>query len=126
VRHPIPRYTSLAFSLNGLLDQGVSISIEDAKSRIRDGSLLDWLEEQYGGEPYYFDVSLYDGDERQKICASFEQLADNVDEGRKLAVRHNGIALGVAYCLEILQHPTATPSSPWTGHRGVRASDRRR
>jgi hypothetical protein len=105
VRHPIPRYTYLAFQLNALLDQGLSMSIEDAKSRIHDGSLMDWLDGQYGREPHYLDFSLYEVDERQKICAAFEQLANGVDEGRKLAVAHNGIALCVAYCLEILQHP---------------------
>src|ERR1700710_1052789 len=105
MRHPIPRYTFLGFQLNGLLDGGVSISIDDCKARIRDGSLLDWLEQQYAGEPHYLDLSLYAGGERQKICSSFEQLADGVDESRKLGVRHNGIAMCVAYCLEILQHP---------------------
>ncbi len=105
MRHPIPRYTYLGFQLNALLDQGLSMSIEDAKSRIRDGSLLDWLEEQYGRDPYYLDLSLYEADERQTICAAFEQLADNVDEKRKLAVSHNGIALCVAYCLQVVQSP---------------------
>lgn len=103
--HPIPRYTFLAFQFNMLLDQGEKISLEETRERISDGSLLDWLDDRYGKEPHYLDLSLYGTAERQTILESFQGLSNNVDADRKLGVSHNGISLCLAYCIEILQHP---------------------
>jgi hypothetical protein len=103
--HPTPRYSFLAFQLNTLLDQGISMPIEEAHRRIGDGSLLDWLGEQYGGEPHYLDLSLYDAGERRTILKVFEEMSNTIDAKRKLGVVHNGIALCLAYCIEVMQHP---------------------
>ena len=105
MRHPIPRYSFLAFQFNMLLDQGHTMPIEEARSHIRDGSLLDRLEEQYGKPPYYLDLSPYDAGERRTILKVFEAMADNIDEDRKLGVVHNGLALCLAYCIEVMQQP---------------------
>lgn len=103
--YPIPRYTFLAFQFNMLLDQGERIAIDEAQEKIADGSLLDWLDDRYRGEPHYLDLSLYDPYERRAIVKSFQELSAAVDAERKLAVSRNGIALCLAYCIEILQHP---------------------
>lgn len=108
--HPIPRYTFLAFQFNMLLDQGEAIPVEVAHERIADGSLLDWLDDRYGKEPHYLDLSLYDKDERRTILSGFKELSNVVDASRKLGVSHNGIALCLAYCIEILQHPDSFPN----------------
>jgi len=105
--HPIPRYTFLAFQFNMLLDQGEVIPIEEVQERIMDGSLLDWLDDRYGKEPHYLDLSSYENQERQEINAAFRALLENVNADRKLGVSRNGIALCLAYCIEILQHPDA-------------------
>jgi hypothetical protein len=105
MKYPTPRYSFLAFQLNGLLDQGQSIAMDEAHRRIHDGSLIDWLAERFGGEPHYFDVSLYDAAERGLILKAFEAMSDGIDATRKLAVSHNGIALCLAYCIEVMQHP---------------------
>jgi hypothetical protein len=88
-----------------LLDQGHSLPIDEAKLRIRDGSLFDWLEELYRGDPYFLDLSLYDAGERRTILKVFESMADNIEEDRKLGVVHNGLALCLAYCIEVMQSP---------------------
>jgi hypothetical protein len=104
MKYPTPRYSFLAFQLNGLLDQGQSIPIDEAHDRIHDGSLIDWLADRYGGEPHYFDVSLYDAEERELILKVFESMSDAIDAKGKLGVAHNGIALCLAYCIEVMQH----------------------
>jgi hypothetical protein len=103
--HPIPRYTFLAFQFNMLLDQGHVVSIEDVQEKIEDGSLFSWLEDRYGKEPHFLDLSLYDAQERGTILEAFRELLGVVSADRKLGVTRNGIALCLAYCIEILQHP---------------------
>jgi len=34
-------------------------------------------------------------------------MSENIDEDRKLGVQHNGLALCLAYCIELMQHPEA-------------------
>jgi hypothetical protein len=87
-----------------LLDQGHSMPIDEARRRIRDGSLFDWLEEQYRRHPYYLDLSPYDAGERRTILKVFEALVD-IDVDRNTGVVYNGLALCVACCIEVMQHP---------------------
>jgi hypothetical protein len=80
-----------------LLDQGRSMPVEEARSRIRDGSLFDRLQELRA------DVTPYDASERRAVLSVFEDLADNAD----FAETRNGIALCLAFCIEVMQHPKA-------------------
>lgn len=109
MKYPTPRYSFLAFQFVSLLDAGVSIPIDETHNRIDDGTLLDWLEDQYKPDPYYFDLSLYGADERGLILKVFAELSNTVDASRKLGVRNNGIALCAAYCIEVMQHPDTYP-----------------
>jgi hypothetical protein len=92
VEHPVPRYSFLAFQFNKLLDRGQSMPIDEAHDRIEDGSLLEWLEEHYRGDPCRFNVSTYDAGERRTILKVFQSLSGNSDPGN-FGVAHNGLAL---------------------------------
>jgi hypothetical protein len=97
VKFPVPRYSFLAFQLTMLLDEGQSMPVEEARRRIHDGSLFGRLEELRA------DVSLYDAGERRAVLSVFEDLSDNAD----FAETRNGIALCLAFCIEVMQHPKA-------------------
>lgn len=108
-RHPIPRYTFLAFQFNMLLDQGEILSIEEVQEKVEDGSLFGWLEDRYGKEPHFLDLSPYDAQERATIMAAFQELL-GVNADRKFGATRNGISLCLAFCIEVLQHPDDFPS----------------
>lgn len=101
MEHPVPRYSWLAHEFVVLLDQGQSMTVDETKSSIRDGSLFERLREQHPG----FDVSTYEPTELETILNVFGSLADEVDEDRKLGISHNGLALCLAYCIEVLRSP---------------------
>jgi hypothetical protein len=100
----VPRYSILAFQFNKLLDRGQSMSIDDVQNSISDCSLFDRLAERYRGDPCRFDVGLYDAGERRTILTVFGSLSDNSDPG-ELGIVHNGLALCLAYCIEVMQSP---------------------
>jgi hypothetical protein len=61
--------------------------------------LFAWLTERFG-----IDLSLYgEEEEEREVRELFASLKDTVDSARNFGVRHNGIALLVAYCFEGLQ-----------------------
>jgi hypothetical protein len=103
VRTPTPRYTFLGFELNHLLDQGLSVDIDETRERLDQGTVFEWLEEQFAQEPYYLDLSLYEQEERETIIRAFQSISNAVDARKKFGVERNGIALLVAFCLQILQ-----------------------
>jgi hypothetical protein len=92
------RHSLLAFQLTLLLDKGCSMPVDETLQRIRDGSLFYRLEEQYRGEPYELDLSSYDAGERRTILKVF----DVMDVG---GVEHNGLALCLVYCIEVMRNP---------------------
>jgi len=108
-RHPIPRYTFLAFQFNLLLDQGETLPVEEVQEKIEGGTLFGWLEDRYGREPHFLDLSLYEDQERGTILAAFQELL-GVNADRKFGVTRNGISLCLAFCIEVLQHPDDFPS----------------
>jgi hypothetical protein len=94
------RFTRLASELNALLDEGKSITIDEAHQGIEDRSLFVRLQELGA------DVSSYrDEDERRTILNMFASLSATADGKRKFGVSRNGLALWLAYCLQILQRP---------------------
>ena len=96
----VTRFTFLGFYLNGLLDRGEALSIDETRKHISDGSLFTWLKKNFGGG---VDLSLYLPDDEAAVVELFESLANAVDARRKFMVEHNGLALLVAYCLEGIQ-----------------------
>jgi hypothetical protein len=98
----ISKLKFLAFYLNGGLGSGKydAVSIEDVKARIRDGTVFDFLEATMGPD---VDISLLYNDDRAELVREWADMADSIDEGRKLCVDRNGLVLLVAYLLEGIQ-----------------------
>ena len=104
MEYPTPRYSFLAFQFNLLLDQGRVAPIDEVRRHIADGTLFDWLETQYTWAEHGMDLSLYDVDERRSILKVF-QAASQIPADRKLGIEHNGLALCLAYCIQVMQDP---------------------
>lgn len=104
----ITKLTMLAFQLNGALGRGGvdDVTIDEVKAHCKDGSILTYLEERLSQE---FDTSLLYNDDRAELIREWAELADHVDEGRKLCVDRNGLCLVVAYLLEGIQRRVRTP-----------------
>ena len=96
----VTRLTFLGFYLNGLLDGGETLSIDETRKHVSDGSLFAWLKKNFG---VGVDLSLYGPDDEAAVAELFESLTNAVDARRKFMVEHNGLALLVAYCLEGIQ-----------------------
>ena len=59
----------------------------------------------YLGDKFPTDFSLYEEEDRRAVHAVLGSLANAVDARQKLLVENNGLALIVAMCIEVLQHP---------------------
>lgn len=94
------RYTQLGFALTALLDRNEAADCSETGKHIEDGTLFAWLEERYGSG---IDLSLYGEKDEREILELFASLEDGADSARKFGVRHNGLALLVAYCFEGMQ-----------------------
>jgi hypothetical protein len=76
------------------------MSVDETESLIEDGSLFDRLRELHPN----FDVSLYESDELRAILNMFGSMSGSE---RKLGIGQNGLALCLAYCIEVMQSPEA-------------------
>lgn len=65
---------------------------------IEDCTLFAWLTERFG-----IDLSLHGEEDAREVLELFASLEGTVDSARKSGVRHNGIALLVAYFFEGLR-----------------------
>lgn len=70
------------------------------KEKIRDHTIFDYLKSKLGSD---VDVSALSPDDRLELNKEWEDLADGVDESRKMCVDRNGLCLLVAYILEGIQ-----------------------
>lgn len=95
------RYVQLAYQLNGLLDKGCSVTPAEMSDHIRDGSLFDWLAEQFPFDTFFFDLTMLDAGERRTMLKVF---GDGGVDGAVIAER-NGLAVLLSYCLVVLQTP---------------------
>jgi hypothetical protein len=98
--------TFLILQLNHLIDYSYheGVTLDEVKSRIRKGDVLEWLGQKFDG---HIDVSLYRADAaaRQGITEGLQRLLDGYDgsERRKWGIEHNGICLLLAWTNEIVQ-----------------------
>ena len=94
--------TQLALYLNGALGSGKydAVSIEAVKAHLEAGSLFDFLENTLKDD---IDISLLYNDDRAELLREWADMADSIDERRKLCVERSGLALLVAYILEGIQ-----------------------
>ena len=68
---PVPRYTFLAFELAHLLDEDKRLDPDQTRSRLANGSFMEWLEETFPDE---IDLSLYAPEERRRSRAPWPPL----------------------------------------------------
>ncbi len=102
------RLTYLALELNYLLDRGYYTStVEEIKHKIRNKSLFNYLENKTKDD--YFDLSLLDDNDRKELLEQFEDMADSIDEDRKMGIQKNGICLLLAYVIELIQRRRKEP-----------------
>jgi hypothetical protein len=94
------KYIQIAYYLNGLVDDGESITVDEVKKLIRSNGIFHWLKSTYGDR---IDISLLTEEDKTEISNLFKSLADYVDESRKFCVKENGFCLLVAYCLQAAQ-----------------------
>jgi hypothetical protein len=94
----------LAFEINHLLDRGLSVPIDETHERVDDGTVLEWLAEQFANDQHYLDLSWIEDADRFNILAVFASLSNAVNSRRKFGVENNGLALLVAYCIEVMQN----------------------
>jgi hypothetical protein len=98
----VTQLTFIGFYLNGALGSGKydEISIEEVKARIRDHTIFDYLKTKLGSD---IDLSVLSPEDRLELNSEWEDLADAVDEARKMCVDKNGLCLLMAYLLEGIQ-----------------------
>ena len=98
----LAKLTFLAFQLNYLLDRGYyEMPIDEMKAKIRDGSLFDFLKKKSMDD--YFDLSIFDSNDKKELLESFDRMANAIDEDRKMGVKNNGICLLLAYVIQLIQ-----------------------
>jgi hypothetical protein len=93
-------FTALASQLLSLLDTGKKIDLDNTHVHIRDKTLFSWLQEKF---PDRIDLSLYKGEDLTYMLEQFNTWSYVIDERRKMEVKHNGICLLIAYCLEAIE-----------------------
>lgn len=98
----VTKLTFLGFYLNGALGSGKydDVSIRAVKEKIRDHTIFDYLKSRLGSD---IDLSALSPEDRSELNQEWEDLADAVDESRKMCVDRNGLCLLVAYILEGIQ-----------------------
>jgi hypothetical protein len=101
----ITELTFLGFYLNGALGSGKydDISVEEVKERIRDRTIFDYLKTRLGPD---IDVTGVSSEARGEVNEEWADMADALDEARKMGVDRNGLCLLMAYILEGIQRRT--------------------
>lgn len=102
------RYTHLAFQALTRLDQGEDLDLDETRKNAEDGTLFALLDSSG------VDVSLYYGTVRDEMSERFASLA-NATGTRDLGVTRSGLALIVAYCLEMIQQDCQRRVTPALG-----------
>jgi hypothetical protein len=103
----IIQLTFLGFYLNGALGSRKydDISIEEVKERIRDRTIFDHLKSRLGSD---IDITALRPEERLELNEEWADMADAIDESRKMGVDRYGLCLLVAYILEGIQRRVGT------------------
>ena len=98
----LKQLTFLGFYLNGALGSGKydDISIEEVKAKIYDRTIFDYLDARLGMD---VDSSHLSADDKQELIDEWSDMADVINESRKMCVERNGLCLLVAYLLEGIQ-----------------------
>lgn len=109
--------TLLILQLNSLLDSGQydSITLDEVKKRIRDGSVLDYIQER-AGRDVDLGLHLSSAAFTTNYIAYLQAILDGYDgdEARRWGVKNRGLCLLIAWTNEILQQ-----GSGWTPNHDV-------
>jgi hypothetical protein len=98
----VTHLTFIGFYLNGALGSRKydDISIDEVKARLRDRTIFDYLNTKLDMD---IDLSILSPEDRRELNDEWEDMADAIDESRKMCVDRNGLCLLVAYLLEGIQ-----------------------
>jgi hypothetical protein len=118
--HPITtddvlkKLTSLAFSLNSVIDSGLAsdFSIGLVKRHITDGSIVDYLSHNFEVVARWGFV-FWTTEEKRHILGEWQSMENAVDEQRKFSVQNSGMNLLLAYVLEGIQMRLYEPGKTW-------------
>lgn len=83
-----------------MLDKGEHLPIDEVREAIDAERLFIYL-----GDRFPTDFSLYKDEDRRAVHAVFQSLSDPNHNRKKFFVERDGLALIVACCIEVLQHP---------------------
>ncbi len=94
--------TAIGFYINGALGSGKynDISIQDVKKQLENHNLFKFIEEKLGMD---VDTSHLSSEDKKELSEEWLDMSLSIDEGRKLCVDKNGLALITAYILESIQ-----------------------
>ena len=84
-KHPW-NFCMLGFELNGLVDKGEYLSLEDLHKMAEDETLIDWLEEKCNC------LILWDSDDKKIMSAEFFSLANVTCCDKHFRITNNGIS----------------------------------
>ncbi|SAL16795.1 hypothetical protein AWB71_00668 [Caballeronia peredens] len=96
----ITSLTLLAFYLNGAVDSGKRVSLDDMYAEIEAGTVFDFLKRNIER----IDLSSLNAKDKSELIEEWQRTANAVDARRKLVVEHNGYCLLLAYVLNGIQH----------------------
>lgn len=98
----ISQLTFLGFYLNGAQGSGRynSISIQDVKTQLAEGTLFEYLQQQLGLD---IDLTVFSDEEKAFLTNEWLDMSEEVNETSKFAVEKGGLCLLMAYTLESIQ-----------------------
>lgn len=101
--------TYLAFQLNSLVDNGLSIPIGEAKQLCESGNVLEELQKRFPFKETGFDLSILLTKKyedyvkwKEEINSAFADFT-GINERKKFGVEKNGLCLLIAYAQEMIQ-----------------------
>lgn len=82
-----------------MLDEGEKFDLDETRKHAEDGTVLSWLEQETDGR---IDFTFYEDADKAELTERFASLA-NATSTSDLGIARSGLALIVAYCLEVIQ-----------------------
>lgn len=97
-----PQLTFFIFQVNMVLDTGkYDFSLAEIKEQIKNKNIISFLSEKCVDD---IDLSIIQGEDKIKMENALLNVAENINERRKLGVEKNGLCLLIAYLVEMIQH----------------------
>jgi len=99
---PITTVTQFIQEMSVALDKGKSVSLDEVKSHIDDGTLILWLRTVFPREETGIDFSIFEKDDIDYLQGCFQRIRDaySGDERRKWGIENNGLCLLMSWATE--------------------------